>query len=657
MKRQLESQKLWYVFHFTHINNLESILGDGLIPKWKGIDKVKADISNQDVQARRARKSFPVSNGKIEPLHNLVPTYLAKTTPTIWAHSGRIEDIVILKISASVILSENINYVFTDGNAASSDTNSFWNLKKLQSLPWHVIRGKKWNDVPDGKRKRCAELLIAPSIPTKYIKHFYVSNNSTKARVKTILLKAKHQGKVEVDRYRFPSSDGEAKSNAYTPTPKTSSPDKTRSRVSIPTKVEQKPKATQKPIPRAKPTPAKKRQPNRPQNKTTVYPSGSQPTTKPRATRNTNKTKSPTSAKKTLADSDRQIASANSYGLLVVCLMAAIIPALVLISSLNKRELDPKETQDSVVVDPSKWYMGDVKPKDTSSPSDSSNPSNARSPMAQTTPKKPRTPISNAETAAPPIPPVLSGDVITLIHDSKPPLRFRLVKSLNLYVAETELTNSQIRQITGEHYSDDNKPFILGSLWKQDNFIPSLTLRASSLLKDRLDSGGYDLRLPTYEEWERYSDVKLTTASNADLNKYAVHSMNSGRYLDNDPEESLIKWGDIKYQGRYSQELSISQWTKYLRNNDCKPQQVKSKLPNQYGLYDCIGNVAELLPARTIDGNRLYQKVVGSYATPPEFLTRPKQTSMSWSEAPLGSAFNSDWYFKDVGIRFVIEKK
>lgn len=615
-----------YLYHFTDRANVPSILDHGLISK--------SEIARRDLSSRMSSNPLSRELDHKKGTYNYVFLSFREDTPMLYDKLNHGIEAVILRVNSSAAFEKGVKWC--DSNSTKNNSNISDSINDLERFDFSsILSVKKYWANPLEKDRRQAEILVpsivAPALITAW------RSPERKNSWQTINAQPQSTSFKAADR---------------TPTTQTNSPTKAKRQASVTPKVQQKPKATHKPIPRPNPTPAKKRHSNRPKNKTQLF----TPTTKPRATRNTNKTMGSSSTRNTPTDSDRQIAAANDYGLLVVCLMAAIIPALVLISSRNKRELDPKETQDSVVVDPSKWYMGDVKPKDTSSPSDSSNPSNARSPMAQTAPKKPRTPISSAEPPAPPIPPVLSGDVITLIHDSKPPLRFRLVKSLNLYVAETELTNSQIRQITGEHYSDDNKPFTLGSLWKQDNFIPSLTLKASSLLKDRLESVGYDLRLPTLEEWEQYSNVKQLSSSNVDLSKYAVHSMNSGRNTAQTLKPSFKKWESMrKSEGRF---LSQYKWTKHLRNNDCKPQQVKSKLPNQYGLYDCIGNVAELLPARTIDGNPRYSKVVGSYATPPEFLSRPKQPYMSFSEAPCGSAFkDEDWYFKDAGIRFVIEIK
>jgi len=79
----------------------------------------------------------------------------------------------LLKISLSV-LSEN-EYLIADGNAASRDTKFYDSMSSIDLLPWDVLRSDSWSDKEDGKRKRCAEILVYPRIESKYIKslHFY----------------------------------------------------------------------------------------------------------------------------------------------------------------------------------------------------------------------------------------------------------------------------------------------------------------------------------------------------------------------------------------------------------------------------------------------------------------------------------------------------
>ena len=92
------------------------------------------------------------------------------------------EKICILEVSVS-ILEEN-EYLFTDGNAAAHDTQFFRNLDQLHLLPWDVLKSKFWNDFTDGKRKRCAEFLIFPSISAEYIMrmHFISERASSQVR-------------------------------------------------------------------------------------------------------------------------------------------------------------------------------------------------------------------------------------------------------------------------------------------------------------------------------------------------------------------------------------------------------------------------------------------------------------------------------------------
>ena len=71
------------------------------------------------------------------------------------------------------VLNEN-DFLLADGNAASKSTRFFKKLSDLREMPWDVLRSSSWFDKKDGKRKRCAEVLIYPKVDHKFIKalHF-----------------------------------------------------------------------------------------------------------------------------------------------------------------------------------------------------------------------------------------------------------------------------------------------------------------------------------------------------------------------------------------------------------------------------------------------------------------------------------------------------
>lgn len=162
-----------YLYHMTHKNNLENILQNGLLSHTQahgGLNQV--DIADNQVNTRRGRRET-IHNRSI---HDYVPLYFNPKNPMLFRRRNIQDDIVILAIDRNLILSQNS--IFTDGNAASQGTRFFNSINQLTQLNWRCIKGEFWNDFADGKRIRCAEVLVFPRIEIASIKKIY-SNNTT----------------------------------------------------------------------------------------------------------------------------------------------------------------------------------------------------------------------------------------------------------------------------------------------------------------------------------------------------------------------------------------------------------------------------------------------------------------------------------------------
>lgn len=109
----LEQYGVSTINHMTHIDNLSSILGNGLISH--NNPYCKRDISNQGVNARRERIE-PIYNKKI---HDYVPFYMNIRNPMLYVvQKQQGDDIVILGYSPDILFEKNI--LFTDRNAATN---------------------------------------------------------------------------------------------------------------------------------------------------------------------------------------------------------------------------------------------------------------------------------------------------------------------------------------------------------------------------------------------------------------------------------------------------------------------------------------------------------------------------------------------------------
>jgi len=125
--------------------------------------KKPTDISDHGVQRWRESED-PVYGRK---LHEYVPTYINIKNPMLYVRRDIQHELCLIEISL-LALSE-YDFLFTDGNAASRNTHFYSSTSDLDKLPWDVLKASYWNDFPDGKRKRCSEVLVYPKIDPKYI--------------------------------------------------------------------------------------------------------------------------------------------------------------------------------------------------------------------------------------------------------------------------------------------------------------------------------------------------------------------------------------------------------------------------------------------------------------------------------------------------------
>lgn len=158
-------------WHMTHIDNLSEILSKGILSHNKAhtnYNKLPTDISDSEVQDRRKFKRDSVFN---RFLHEYAPLYISIKNPMLYVRKESKQELVLLEISPECLKSQE--FIFTDGNAASNSTCFFKEAVDLNKLPWDVIRSEYWSEFTDGKRKKCAEVLIHSYIEPKYIKSIH----------------------------------------------------------------------------------------------------------------------------------------------------------------------------------------------------------------------------------------------------------------------------------------------------------------------------------------------------------------------------------------------------------------------------------------------------------------------------------------------------
>ena len=186
-----EPYKINFLYHITHVDNMQSIHKYGLLSHKRAhtTGYVIEDIADPDVINIRTWKKVPESGKRIV---EYVPLFFTPRTPMLFVKKEMQDDIVILCLDNVLLLREDV--IFTDGNAASYETNFFNDLQSIDNLDWECIRSSYWSNFEDGTRKRSAEVLVPSHVPFDHIQRIVVRTERTRQKLNSRL-----QTKVEVD--------------------------------------------------------------------------------------------------------------------------------------------------------------------------------------------------------------------------------------------------------------------------------------------------------------------------------------------------------------------------------------------------------------------------------------------------------------------------
>jgi hypothetical protein len=176
----LQKYGIDHLYHMTYIDNLTSIIENGLLSHNEAYRQgaIAADISDPNVQDIRAETVDPFYN---RPLHEYVPLYFSPRNPMLYKRREIQEDIVILGLDPQILSEPNV--LFTDGNAAASETMFYRGIQMLNQLPWNSIRSRTWTDIEDGKRIKCAEVLVYPKIEPSRIQMVFCYSNKHRGTI------------------------------------------------------------------------------------------------------------------------------------------------------------------------------------------------------------------------------------------------------------------------------------------------------------------------------------------------------------------------------------------------------------------------------------------------------------------------------------------
>ncbi len=199
LKELLQNAALNYgdfksLYHLTHINNLQSILTQGLLNHSAGHQY--RDVSNRAVNARRQIPE-PVHN---EPIHNYVPFYFNVKNAMLYKVQAECEsNVIILEMYKTMTC---LPYtIFSDQNAATNQAKFIWKKHELNDFSWSTIYSDQWNHNGIAnvsiKQKMMAECLVYQHVPASFIYRIHCQDYLTQRHVEAIVALSNHKN-IEV---------------------------------------------------------------------------------------------------------------------------------------------------------------------------------------------------------------------------------------------------------------------------------------------------------------------------------------------------------------------------------------------------------------------------------------------------------------------------
>jgi hypothetical protein len=172
---------LYYIFP---LRNILSIKHYGILSlnevKRRGISY--QSFALDEAQARRDAVEVQLDNGTAANIHELVPLYFNPCNPTLYRRrrswNKRGEELGIAVIAVSSLFTTIATWTVADGNAASPLTRCTTGANALSGVRFDILRASSWTTTDelqrDHKRRRCAEVMVSPSVSTSCISEVVV---------------------------------------------------------------------------------------------------------------------------------------------------------------------------------------------------------------------------------------------------------------------------------------------------------------------------------------------------------------------------------------------------------------------------------------------------------------------------------------------------
>ena len=184
-KKLIEQHHITTLYHFTDIENLESIIKNGCLYSW-------ADCEQKGISISKPGGSMDSRNlDRRDNLQNFVRVSFVKEHPMMYVamNDGRISNPVVLEIDPEVIYWQDSLYA--DRNATKNGALVGSSIDDFSQLHFNSFKAKKHFDLDADEQKFYqAEVLVKNHIPLQFIKNignfgFTIPSQSAQMQTKT----------------------------------------------------------------------------------------------------------------------------------------------------------------------------------------------------------------------------------------------------------------------------------------------------------------------------------------------------------------------------------------------------------------------------------------------------------------------------------------
>jgi len=192
-----------HLYYITHIDNITSILNNGILSHNKIKSKRIEHEQIYDPAIQEIRKNKRLPNGK--RLHDYANLYFNPRNAMMYKRKDIHREICILIVDSKILNATDV--VISDKNASSGYVR-FYSPNELDELNEELIFAKDWrhdNQIEQWRRKSavCAEVLVPNFVPSSFINGVYVSCHETAIKVKQLLSASPLKNRVLVNNDLF----------------------------------------------------------------------------------------------------------------------------------------------------------------------------------------------------------------------------------------------------------------------------------------------------------------------------------------------------------------------------------------------------------------------------------------------------------------------